>query len=202
MKANQATYPVRVMSRLLGVSASGFYAWVTRPASARAREDLRLTALIHRIHRRSGGAYGAPSIHAELADDHHTQVGKKRVARLMRAAGLRGASSPRPSLMPRPPALGTKSIDNSPLMGQTACGSPTSPTSRPGPGSCISRSCSTSGRGGSSAGPWHRTCARSWCLRPSTWRSRSAVPRPWSITRIAAASTPAMPSGSAAGKPA
>ena len=90
MKANQATYPVRVMSRLLGVSASGFYAWVTRPASARAREDLRFTALIHRIHRRSGGAYGAPSIHAELADDHHTQVGKKRVARLMRAAGLRG----------------------------------------------------------------------------------------------------------------
>jgi putative transposase len=90
MKANQATYPVRVMSRLLGVSASGFYAWATRPASARAREDLRLTALIHRIHRRSGGAYGAPSIHAELADDHNTHVGKKRVARLMRAAGLQG----------------------------------------------------------------------------------------------------------------
>ena len=71
MKANQATYPVRVMSRLLGVSASGFYAWVTRPASARAREDLRLTALIHRIHRRSGGAYGAPSIHAELGRPPH-----------------------------------------------------------------------------------------------------------------------------------
>jgi len=90
MKANQATYPVRVMSRLLGVSASGFYAWVTRPPSARAIEDIRLTALIHAIHRRSGGAYGAPSIHAELADDHAMHVGRKRVARLMRAAGLQG----------------------------------------------------------------------------------------------------------------
>ena len=90
MKANQATYPVRVMGRLLGVSASGFYAWAGRPPSARAVEDIGLTALIHAIHRRSDGAYGAPSIHAELADDHHRRVGKKRVARLMRAARLQG----------------------------------------------------------------------------------------------------------------
>ena len=90
MKANQATFPVRVMSRLLGVSASGFYAWVNRSASARAVEDIGLTALIHAIHRRSGGAYGAPSIQAELADDHQRRVGTKRVARLMRAAGLQG----------------------------------------------------------------------------------------------------------------
>ncbi len=90
MQANQATFPVRGMSRLLGVSASGFYAWGHRPPAARAVEDIGLTALIHAIHRRSGGAYGAPSIHAELADDYHRRVGKKRVARLMRAAGLRG----------------------------------------------------------------------------------------------------------------
>ena len=90
MKANQATFPVRVMSRLLGVSASGFYAWLQRPLSARAVADIGLTALIHAIHRRSNGAYGAPSIHAELADDHARRVGKKRVARLMRAANLRG----------------------------------------------------------------------------------------------------------------
>ncbi len=90
MKANQATYPVQVMGRLLGVSASGFYAWLKRPLSKRAIEDIGLTAKIHAIHRRSGEAYGAPSIHAELADEHGIRVGKKRVARLMRAAGLKG----------------------------------------------------------------------------------------------------------------
>ena len=87
MKANQATFPVPAMSRLLGVSASGFYAWVRRSASARAVADIGLTALIHAIHRRSGGAHGAPTIRAALADDHQRHVGTKRVARLMRAAG-------------------------------------------------------------------------------------------------------------------
>jgi len=89
MKANQATYPVRVMSRLLGVSASGFYAWKERPLSRRAIEDIALTAKIFAIHRRSGEAYGAPSIQAELADEHAIRVGKKRVARLMQAAGIK-----------------------------------------------------------------------------------------------------------------
>jgi putative transposase len=78
------------MCRLLRVSKSGFYAWDGRPLSARARQDIGLTALIHAIHRRSKGAYGAPTIHAELADDHAVFVGKKRVARLMGAAGLQG----------------------------------------------------------------------------------------------------------------
>ena len=90
MKAHQVTYPVRVMCRLLGVSASGFYAWVKRPLSARAVADIGLTAKIYAIHRRSGESYGSPSIHAELADEHGIFVGKKRVARLMRAAGLKG----------------------------------------------------------------------------------------------------------------
>jgi putative transposase len=90
MKAHQATYPVRVMSRLLSVSASGFYAWLKRSLSKRALQDIALTAKIHAIHRRSGEAYGAPSIHAELADEHGIRVGRKRVARLMRAAGIKG----------------------------------------------------------------------------------------------------------------
>jgi len=90
VKANQATHPVRVMCRLLKVSASGFYAWDERPLSARARADIGLTVRIHAIHRRSRGSYGAPNIHMELADDHNIFVGKKRVARLMRAAGLQG----------------------------------------------------------------------------------------------------------------
>jgi putative transposase len=60
--------------------------------SARARSDLALTGKIEAIHRRSKDVYGAPNIHAELADDHGIRVGRKRVARLMRAAGLRGAT--------------------------------------------------------------------------------------------------------------
>jgi putative transposase len=80
------------MCRLLNVSRSGFYAWQSRPLSARAREDVRLTAVIEGIHGRSDGVYGSPMIHAELADDFGIRVGRKRVARLMRAAGLRGAT--------------------------------------------------------------------------------------------------------------
>jgi putative transposase len=91
VKANQATHPVGVMCRVLKISRSGFYAWLERPMSARARQDLWLTWKIEAIHRRSRGVYGSPMIHAELADDHGIRVGRKRVARLMRAAGLRGA---------------------------------------------------------------------------------------------------------------
>lgn len=80
------------MCRLLGVSASGFYAWDERPLSKRALEDIALTAKIHAIHRASRECYGVPRIHAELADDYGIHVGKKRVERLMRAAGLHGVS--------------------------------------------------------------------------------------------------------------
>lgn len=90
MKANQASYPVRMMCRLLHVSPSGFYAWARRPPSARERADIGLSAKIHAIHRRSRETYGAPRIQAELADEHDWSVGQKRVARLMRAAGLQG----------------------------------------------------------------------------------------------------------------
>ena len=54
-----------------------------------------MTATIRAIHRRSGEAYGAPSIHAELADDHGIRIGRKRVAMLMRAAGLKGVPPPK-----------------------------------------------------------------------------------------------------------
>ena len=92
MKANQATCSVRVMCRLLKISPSGFYAWDERAMSARERVDIALTARIHQIYRRSRETYGSPMIHAELADEHGIRVGRKRVARLMRAAHLRGAT--------------------------------------------------------------------------------------------------------------
>ena len=92
MKANQATYPVRVMGRLRGVSANGFYAWLKRPMPKRAIGAIALTARIHHIHRCSGGTYGAPSIQAERADGYRIHVGRKRVTPLMRAARVKGLS--------------------------------------------------------------------------------------------------------------
>ncbi len=84
-------YPIATMCRLLGVSASGYHAWRRRPPSSRGEDDAVLLARIREIHAASRGTYGAPRIHAELAADGR-RVGGKRVARLMRAAGLAGVS--------------------------------------------------------------------------------------------------------------
>lgn len=91
MRANQAVYSVRRMCDLLEVSASGYYAWSGRQQSERARSDAELLALIRSIHERSRGTYGAPRIHAELVASG-TPISRKRVARLMREAGLQGVS--------------------------------------------------------------------------------------------------------------
>jgi putative transposase len=89
--AHQAVHPIATMCRVLGVSPSGYYAWRERPLSVRARTDVKLSAEIHAIHRESRGTYGVPRIHAELAA-RGIHVGRKRVARLMRGAGLQGVS--------------------------------------------------------------------------------------------------------------
>jgi len=78
---------------------------------ARAREDLRLTGKIAAIHRRSRETYGSPNIHAELADEHGIRVGRKRVARLMRAAGLRGASLRRFVVTTQPDPQSSRAVD-------------------------------------------------------------------------------------------
>lgn len=91
MSANQATYPVSVMCRVLEVSTSGYYAWRSRRPSRRSQKDAVLAEEIQRIHEDSYATYGAPRVHAELRDDG-VHVGRKRVARLMRQAGLRGVS--------------------------------------------------------------------------------------------------------------
>jgi putative transposase len=111
VKVNQATHSVGVMCRLLRISRSGFYAWLERPMSARARVDLSLTAKIEAIHRRSKGVYGSPNIHAELADDYGIRVGRKRVARLMRTAGLRGATLRRYVVTTQPDLQAHPSVD-------------------------------------------------------------------------------------------
>ncbi len=86
----KAHFPIVRMCRVLGVSRTGYHAWAKRAVSARAGADARLTATICAIHRTSRGTYGAPRVHAELADTYQTRCGRKRVARLMRLAHLRG----------------------------------------------------------------------------------------------------------------
>ena len=91
MTANQAMFSISTMCRSLGVSRSGFYAWQERCPSARAIADAELMERITTIHRGSRETYGAPRIHAELADEG-IHVGRKRVEGLMKAAGLKGVS--------------------------------------------------------------------------------------------------------------
>jgi putative transposase len=91
MKANQAAHSVPTMCRVLGVSASGYYAWLRRRVSPRQREDAELLDQIRAWHRRSRGTYGAPRIHRDLRAVG-VRVGRKRVARLLQQAGLRGVS--------------------------------------------------------------------------------------------------------------
>ena len=91
MRANQAQFRIATMARVLGVSPSGFYAWRQRERSARERSDEALTARVRAIHEHSRGSYGAPRIQAELAEQG-LPVSRKRVARVMRQAGLAGVS--------------------------------------------------------------------------------------------------------------
>jgi transposase InsO family protein len=95
VSANQTHYPLSVLCRTLKVSCSGFYAWKKRPMSQRARADVCLTALIRAIHESSHCTYGVPRIHAELRQEYGVHVARKRVARLMRAAGLKGVQKRR-----------------------------------------------------------------------------------------------------------
>jgi putative transposase len=90
IEAERADHGVALMCRVLQVSRSGFYAWRTRPISRRSVADGGLSATISEIHTRSRGTYGSPRVHAELAEDHGVRCGRKRVARLMRQAGLVG----------------------------------------------------------------------------------------------------------------
>jgi putative transposase len=89
--ANQATHPVRAMCRVLNVSASGYYAWVDRPPSARAIDDAVMVERIRAVHAESDGTYGMPRVRAEMVDQG-VPISRKRTARLMRRHGIRGVS--------------------------------------------------------------------------------------------------------------
>lgn len=91
MRAHQAENPVATQCRVLGISTSGYYAWLKRGRSKRSQEDGALLETIESIHRWSRGTYGSPRMQAELKD-RGSHVGRKRVARLMAEAGLAGVS--------------------------------------------------------------------------------------------------------------
>jgi putative transposase len=93
--AEKANYPVALLCRVLGVNRTSFHDWERRPPSDRELYDALLLDRITRIHADSGGTYGAPRIHAELRLEHGIRVGRKRVERLMAAAGLQGIPVPR-----------------------------------------------------------------------------------------------------------
>lgn len=105
MRANHDRYPVSLLCQVLEVSTVGFYHWRDRPICDRARRDVELSALIHQIHARSyHGTYGAPRIQMELRETYGIRVGCKRVARLMRRAGLKGVQKRRFRCTTRPGA--------------------------------------------------------------------------------------------------
>ena len=92
MRDHQAVYPVATMCRVLRVSPSGFYAWRKRGPSARAQRDAEVLTKLKGFHQRSDGTYGAPRLWKDLRELAGICVGRKRVARLMRTAGLVGVS--------------------------------------------------------------------------------------------------------------
>jgi putative transposase len=87
--AEKAHYPIDLMCRVLEVSRSGFYAWLQRAPSARAKEDTKLLIDIRICHAAVRGAYGSPRIFRELRR-RGWRVSRKRVARLMAENGLFG----------------------------------------------------------------------------------------------------------------
>ncbi len=81
-------YPVARQCAVLEVSVSGYYSWLKRQPSARERSDRVLLEQITQVHQHSRGLYGSPRVHAALKQEG-VLCSRKRVARLMRQAGLR-----------------------------------------------------------------------------------------------------------------
>jgi putative transposase len=94
IRDHAGTWPIRLMCRVLQVSASGYYAWRIRPDSARLVANSRLLGDIRRLEAAHRGCYGSPRIHAALRAEGRT-VSRRRVARLMRHHGIRGLAGRR-----------------------------------------------------------------------------------------------------------
>jgi putative transposase len=87
--AERAVYTVSLLCRVLKISRSGYHAWRGRAPSRRSVEDAALAERIRQVHERSRRTYGYPRVHAEL-NAIGVRCGRRRVARLMREAGIHG----------------------------------------------------------------------------------------------------------------
>jgi putative transposase len=94
VRDHRGQFPVRRMCRVLEVSSGAYYAWLGRPESQRVREDRRLLVEIKAIHWSKREVYGSPRINAELKAQG-LRLSEKRVARLMRAGGIRAKQTRR-----------------------------------------------------------------------------------------------------------
>jgi putative transposase len=99
-----ADIDVAVACRVLGVSRSGYYDWLGRPPSVRAEANTLLLKHITEVHQQSRKTYGWPRVHAELTLGLGLTVNHKRVAQLMREAGLQGLYQRRARRGPTGPA--------------------------------------------------------------------------------------------------
>jgi len=90
----KANFPVTLMCRVLEVTRAGYYAWRKRKPSRRAQENEQLAKKIAEVHRDSRGSYGSPRVYAELCTQGF-DVGRNRIARIMREEGILGRRKPR-----------------------------------------------------------------------------------------------------------
>ena len=94
IRDHAARWPIRLMCRVIEVSASGYYAWRSRPQSARAALNRALLADVRRLHAEHRGRYGSPRMHAALRAEGGT-ASRGRIARLMRRHGIRALAGRR-----------------------------------------------------------------------------------------------------------
>jgi putative transposase len=85
-------FDIVAMCNVLGVTAAGFYAWLTRPPSARARRANELAEQVLAVHHEVKGVYGSIKITKELRH-RKTHVNRKTVAKLMKGLGIRSKVS-------------------------------------------------------------------------------------------------------------
>ena len=181
--AKKAEHSIKTMYRVLEVSRSGFHAWQRRAPSARALEDERLTARIREIHQANRRVYGSPRIHAELVLADGERIGRKRVERLMRQAGLSGLiARKRGRTTIRVPGVRVCEdlVDRAFLASarDRLWVADITYLRTWGMAGCVSWRSRTCLAAGSSAGAWPTTCAASWSAMRCTWRSPSAGPSP------------------------